>query len=752
MPEAANPAHAHAWRFFRAGGFDQVRLDRGADLAHLAELDQKLWTALSCPTTGVEFDARTLELLDVDQDGRIRVPELLSALQWTLALLKNPDDLVQASPSLPLAAINDQTPEGRQILASAQHTLETLGKTGATAITLEDTAKTARMFAQTRFNGDGLITTGSTDNPALQTLIQDILNCVGSEPDRSGQPGINQAHVDQFFADAAAHLDWLKRAESEAATLLPLGGATAAASAALASLRPKLEDYFARCRLAAFDPRAAAALNREEKEFLAMAAKELTINSSEISGFPLARIEPGRPLPLQDGVNPAWATALAKLKTAAVKPMLGEKNTLTEAEWRTLEERFAPHAAWLAAKAGPGVEKLGVPRLREILAGQARAALTALIHQDQALEPEFNAIAQVDKLARFYRWLHPLCVNFVSFKDFFALQGWAIFQVGTLYLDQRSCNLCLAVADPAQHAALAGLAGTYLAYCDCSRKGSNETRQIVAAFTNGDSDHLMVGRNGVFYDRQGRDWHATIIKVVENPLSIRQAFFSPYKKFLRMIEEMVAKRAAAADSKSTAQMESTATTVASGDKPPAPPPPRKLDIGTVAAIGIAVGALGTFFAAIWSGLLEFGPTAIITVILAVILLISGPSMIIAWLKLRKRSLGPILDANGWAVNARVRINTPFGASLTHLPKLPPGSQRDLKDPYAEKRSPWPKVVVFLILLWIAYAALNQLGYIHQWTSGRLGAEKPPAAAPAAPTPVAPVEAPAEAPVEAPAEP
>ena len=67
-----------------------------------------------------------------------------------------------------------------------------------------------------------------------------------------------------------------------------------------------------------------------------------------------------------------------------------------------------------------------------------------------------------------------------------------------------------------------------------------------AAF--GDSDNLMVGRNGVFYDRQGRDWDATITKVVDNPISLREAFFAPYKKFIRMIEEQVAKRAAAAAS------------------------------------------------------------------------------------------------------------------------------------------------------------------------------------------------------------
>ncbi|MCC7544479.1 MAG: hypothetical protein IT506_03210, partial [Aquabacterium sp.] len=49
----------HTWRFFRAGGFDHVRLDRGADLLNLAQLDQKLWVALSCPTQGLELDAQT---------------------------------------------------------------------------------------------------------------------------------------------------------------------------------------------------------------------------------------------------------------------------------------------------------------------------------------------------------------------------------------------------------------------------------------------------------------------------------------------------------------------------------------------------------------------------------------------------------------------------------------------------------------------------------------------------------------------
>ncbi|MFM2420538.1 MAG: hypothetical protein RL385_5261, partial [Pseudomonadota bacterium] len=60
----------HSWRFFRAGGVDQVQLTRGADLAKLGELDQKLWVALACPVEGLEIDAHSLKLIDTDGDGR----------------------------------------------------------------------------------------------------------------------------------------------------------------------------------------------------------------------------------------------------------------------------------------------------------------------------------------------------------------------------------------------------------------------------------------------------------------------------------------------------------------------------------------------------------------------------------------------------------------------------------------------------------------------------------------------------------
>jgi hypothetical protein len=757
----------HPWKFFSAGSFDQVRLDTGADLANLDQLDQKLWVALACPTTGVEFDSKTLALIDTDKDGRIRAPEIIAAAKWATSCLKNPDDLLKGSPSLPLSAINDATEEGKRLLSSARQILENLGKKDADSITIEDTTDTTKIFVQTRFNGDGIIPPEAGADQAMQATITEIISCVGSEPDRSGKPGLSADKAKTFFTEAQLFSDWWKLAETDS-TILPLDGSTETGAAAFKAVKSKIDDYFTRCRLAVFDPRAIVALNREEKEYLAFAAKDLTLTSAEIAGFPLAQVAAGKALPLQEGINPAWADAMAKFQTAIVKPILNGKNAITESDWTTIRSKFTAYEAWSAAKKGAVVEKLGIKRVREILSGKTQEEITALIAKDKALEPEANAIAAVDRLVRYHRDLYKLLNNFVSFRDFYRRKDKAIFQAGTLYLDQRSCELCLTVEDAARHALMAGLAGTYLAYCDCARKATGEKMQIVAAFTDGDSDNLMVGRNGIFYDRKGRDWDATISKIVDNPISIRQAFWSPYKKFVRAIEEQIAKRAAAADASSSDKLAQAAANMSRADviaEKNKAAEPKKVDVGTVAAMGVAVGAIGGAAASLATGIFRLPMWQIPLVFIGIILLVSLPSMTIAWLKLRKRNLGPILDANGWAVNARAKMNIPFGASLTQVAAVPASAHLDrMTDPFADKKSPWPKVVVAALVLVFLYAIFNRMGYIYQWTKGRLGdptqaqlesARKAPAATDATKTAEAPAKAaepaakPAETPVKAP---
>jgi hypothetical protein len=702
----------HNWKFYRIGGLDQAALETGADLANLKHLDQKLWVALSCPVKGLELDEKTLALIDTDHDGRIRVPELLSAIEWSGLVLNDLGVLLKDSDSVALSAFNTSTPAGLAAHASAKRILASLGKADASAITLTEASDTVRLFASTHLNGDGVITADSVTAADLKLLVAQIISTHGGVPDRSGAAGIDQARLDSFYADATAFAAW--QAAGASADVLTLGAGTAAALAAINAVSAKVDDYFSRTRLAAYDARALDALNRSETEYLALAAKDLSVTAAEVAGFPLARIAASQPLPLLTAVNPAWAAALAVLHAAAVTPVFGAAKTeLTETEWTALKAKVAAFAAWGVAKAGAAVAPLGLDRVKAILAANQQAELAALITKDKSLEPEFTAIASVEKILRYTRDFRALLHNFVNFFDFYSPSRLATFQAGTLYLDNRSTEFCIGVSGPAP---LAAMSKAYIAYCDLTRAGC-APRKIAACFTQGESDFLFIGRNGIFYDRQGRDWDAAITAIVDNPISVRQAFFSPYKKFVRMIEEQAAKRAAAADAENHIRLAAAAEKTANADKSAAASaasPPKKFDIGVIAALGVAAGALGTVLGGLIAGFLGLGVYMPLGV-LGIILIISGPSMAIAWLKLRQRNLGPLLEANGWAINGRVKINIPFGTKLTERAVLPKNSKLDLNDPYADKKAARrTRATVFIILLILTAATTAFAWYAKVW--------------------------------------
>lgn len=191
-----------------------------------------------------------------------------------------------------------------------------------------------------------------------------------------------------------------------------------------------------------------------------------------------------------------------------------------------------------------------------------------------------------------------------------------------------------------------------------------------------------------------------------------------------MIEEQVAKRAAAAEAESDKKLAASATAAASADKAK-PAEPKKMDVGTVAAMGVAVGAVGAFLTALVgyvTGLFTLPFWMIVLAFCGILLVISGPSMLIAWLKLRQRNLGPILDANGWAINGRVKMNVPFGGTLTQVASLPAGAKAAADDRFAEKPPVWPKFALFLVIVGFIVSLVSHVAptHVHQWTGGFLG--------------------------------
>lgn len=701
----------HPWRFFRAGGFDQVLLDSGPDLLALASLDQKLWLALSCPTAGVEFDARTLAMLDSDGDGHIRVPETTTALSWLGLVLKDAEQLIKGGGGVPLTAINEASEEGRRILASARAILVNIGKSDGECITVEDTINSELIFARARYNGDGVVTVAATDDETLKIWIARIVQCYGGLQDRSGEVGVNGELIERFAADAAAWRAWRSSVQS----LGSLGENPEPVFALWQGVKDKIEDHFLRCRLAIYHDRAAVIMSSTEGELQALAGSNLAESSAGIAALPLAAVRAEPTLDLKRGINPAWEERIACFRREIVLSLLGDDTELlTAAEWELLKARFVPYEEWWERRIDTPVAALG---LEQVIAWEetgAAAALQALVALDLELQPVVEAMVEVEKLTRFCRDLYPFLNNFVSFRDFYTGRAKAIFQAGTLYLDGRSFELCVRVPDLAKHAALAAMSRLYLVYCDCIRSGGTERMTIAAAVTNGDADQLSVGRNGVFYDRRGMDWDATVVRLIEHPISIRQAFWDPYKRLGRMIGEQIQKLAAARSKAAEEKRALAVMQVGQKQADAKQPLPPAFDVakfaGIFAAIGLAIGAIGTAFAAVVTGFLRLVWWQMPLAVLGIILVISGPSVVIAWFKLRQRNLGPILDANGWAVNARAKLNIPFGASLTGIARLPEGATQLLTDPYADKPRPWRLYLLLIALATLAFVA---------WRSGWL---------------------------------
>lgn len=729
----------HKWTFRRLGGLDQVVLQSAEDFSRLRELDPKIWVALSCPTSGLEFDARTLELIDTDKDGRIRIPEVLDAVEWTCSLLKDPACLKESENLLALEAVRDDTDEGRHILATMRTLLVNLDKPEAPGLTQEDIEHAMADAATHTFNGDGIIPPLEDVEDDVRAFITDGMKIMGGVKDAGGKCGL-----DRDLAAAFMQLltDW-KNWEAEVnAVSTQLGKDTAAAWGYMQEIKAKVDDYFLRAELAAYAPQAQDSFNID-KEFTAPQENGI-LSLPALSELPLARVEPDKPLNLESGLNPEWRAKVERF-AAAVKPLLKNAGQLSRENWLEIQNAFTPYAEALSKKPGRpdikvdsepsgSLDDLAPERIDEILGGAARAKFDQLAEEDSNMPASAIDIASVDRLVHYHRHLYRLLMNFISFIDFYAREPKASFQIGTLYIDGRSCELCLPVGDVAAHTALAGLSNLFLVYCKCTRNpqpgtaGEPESKHIVAAVTAGDSDLLIDNRHGVFVDAQGNDWDATVVKINSNPISIKQAMWDPYKRFGRMISEQIHKFASSKDADLTAMagkqissVAATATTPPAASAPAAAAP--KFDIGRnvgiFAAVGLALGAIGTALGSLAAALFSLTWWQFPLLILGLFLLISGPSMIMAWLKLRQRTLGPLLEASGWAVNGRVFINFFLGSQLTATATLPPGASRSYTDPYSKSnKGVWSAFFIALILGAAGTAAwLWHKGYLNKFLGG-----------------------------------
>ena len=698
----------HVWNYDNVGGSTRVKITTGADIAHLGELDPKKWTVLSCPSTGLEIDEKSLKYMDTDNDGRIRVNDIVATSQWMTAAIKNADLLIEGADSIDIEQFNQEDANGKRLYTSAKQILANLGKEGA-VISLAETKDSTAIFAKTAFNGDGVITEYSTSDLDEKAAIAAAVASFGGVADRSGDKGVNAELIEKFYQALADYTAWV-----DATVEAPYGADTDKAIETYNALDAKVKDYFVRAKLVSFSPESAAKLDVQTALIEAISADNLTSKTDDIATYPIARITGKAELPLDATINPAWAGKFSTLM-GIVKPT---GKVISEADWAAIGAAFEAYNAWKGAKKGAEVEALGLDAIKKFIADDKKQALLDLVAQDVALKEAAEGIDMVDKFLHIYRDLYHLLRNFVTFQDFYNKDVRAVFQCGRLLIDQRECRMCMKVVDMGKHNTMAAASGMFLVYCDCVTPTKPAKQTIVAAVTVGEIGDLAVGKNAIFYDNDGVVWDAVITKIIDNPISVGQAFWSPYRRLATTIENLINKSAADKDAAMmkdlNAKVNAVPTTApAAADAKAAPAQPFDIGkfAGIFAAFGMALGMIGTALASLFKGIFALKLWQLIAAFAGILLVISGPAMVMAWMKLRRRNIAPLLNANGWAINAASKISIPFGETLTDVVRFP---KMKLKDPYAKKGIPtWKKWVISLSAL-VVVAAGMWLGNLLKW--------------------------------------
>lgn len=644
--------HRHA--FFRTARTTQVALTCGADIEHLADLDRTYWAILSRPTY-IEGRADFLACdLDTNGDGRIRMPEVLAAIEWLKPRIASFDRLFLPYEGLVKEDFRDDTPEGKAL----SDLLAKVAPDG-TPIPLDTLFKqrTKVCGAEPCYPGKVPFTCGC--DPTVERRILDVAETLWCcNPGISGEEELGRKEFEEGVKTVDQGLAWVAAKPKS-----PYNDD--ADFATFCALQEPIDAYFRACETLRYDP-ASTVLTHDPA--LPLDKAPLALPSAEAKG-----------LPLRDSINPEWREELTRVSKWVAA------DTLTPEAWQRLKADFAPLTAWyddpeflprrddfLAF-----VDSDDKEQIEDLTNPEIRATLLRLIEESEAKVKLSATYDELQRFASLREGLLRFLRNFVNVSDLYPPVADPLFLCGKLFMDGRIASLCFPVENGGEkaHAALAAPARCCLVYCTLERK-EQTNRTILAVFTAGTVGALTVGKRGLFVDLNGNDWEATVSHVAITTISLWEAFFAPWRKIGEVCSETVQKLiggrgdtatavvTAAAVTKTQAAAGTPATTPAAPAVKATPPASNASQMASVATLGISLSFLASAAAAIASAVTHAPLWKTGSVVLGIILVVSIPSVILAWIRLRNRDLAPILNASGWAVNRAIGLTPRLGRFFT----------------------------------------------------------------------------------------
>ena len=729
--------------FQKYGGIHQLRIESAEDLAFIHELHPARWAATSVQVESLQCDPAFLEYLNQDGSGTIRAEHLRAAVTWIFHMMANRDRMAASSDVLRLSDLDTSREEGRQLREAAIHILGQLKVENLEEISLEQLRIFRNTYGMTSPNGDGVLPPQHVSDPAAAQLANDVLERVGGTKDVSGQDGINEGHLSQFLDGARNYLAWKALAEDDgAAGILPWGDDTAAAVKLTSEFDAKIEQFFWQCDLVKLDARTAERICLSEEELQKLVGSDLQAMERQLAQAPLQTPNAEGVLNLEGPVNPYYQDQMDELRNRVLaRAQPDSHETLTRIGWQQVKAIFEPYGAWQAKKPSNGVDELSETTLKEYLEGPAQKKLLQLLLEDLAVKDEVMKVTALEKLTLYQRWLLELANNFVSFSALYDPSRRALFELGNLIIDGRELAFTMKVRNRAEHKKIAQASKIFLVYAEIIlSQEQGRSFEIAAALTGGSQGVIEIGKRGIFYDLQGKEWDARVVDMVENPISLGEAIKSPFVKAKKLLSEkveaFVGTRAGALEKTATEiatkmekgeSLQQPAQVPSAGAAPPSGSGMRDL----VLAGGIAFAAVGSSLVYLIKTLSQIDPLNAALALVALLLVVALFSALSGWNKLRRRDMSALLEACGWAVNFRMYMTRRLGYLFSRTPHLPEGARKERRDlvtlflrQTGHGAFRWTRVgLVSLLAALLAVALLSMLwgnqmkAFLQAWLSG-----------------------------------
>ncbi|MFH1847075.1 MAG: hypothetical protein ABH869_05925 [Candidatus Omnitrophota bacterium] len=677
----------------------QLRIQDAQDLEKIQVLDEAHWAATSVPISSLSCDPVFASYVDTDQNGRIRTAELKAAQAWLFRFLAGRSRLSEGTDILDLNDIDTSHPEGQKLSKVAKLILTNLNSSDTQKISLAQVRDVQSIMASSTNNGDGIIPPEAAANADLAQFIVSVIETVGSVFDASGKAGIGQEQLEMFFYEAQSYLAWKAQGEipegEDATEVMPWGRETPRAYELMSGLEEKIDQYFAQCAMVRLDERTRQQMQFRQKELEEIDFTNKSIMETRIKDAPLAAPNREGILELESSINSLYVERLLEFKEKVLKrAFVAPIKQLTQKQWDKVKNIFISYRTWLEGKQGIKVEKLDVNRLRAYLDGSYRKQVSKLIAKDLVVADDLKQMHDLEKLILYQKWMMELANNFVNFSSLYNPRARSLFEMGTLVIDGRQITFTMKVQDRQAHKKIAENSCMYLLYVEVTGRQDKDSKfEIVAAVTSGIAGRLRLGKRGIFFSVDTREWDAEIVDIVENPISIGESVRAPFRQFTSFIKKQIDKFTKSSESK----LEKSFTA------PSASGMTRDLLLGG----GIALAALGSSFAYITKALSQVKPTQILIGLAGIAGVILLPGIIVGFIKIRKRDMSVLLEASGWAVNVHMRLSSALGRLFTHEPCLPKDARRESRDVaaqfvkdfgYTPLRSGKLSVVVLIILL------------------------------------------------------